>query len=453
MTLEGIDNVEDFVEQLDRVEPPGQLISFLTDPLLQKYVMLKPSPMATDRINLWLATCLEDQYNAQQKGTGDPSDLTEILEGLLRHAQYTKVRMPQLCPNMYVADTPLKTLHPTVLVFLKEYLSIWNGQDDIDILFGLLSYIAIDSFADIYSSYLSIVERALVIQGIPAYAKLIDLYTSLFQHEASAASSVTTRRIASRHRVLQDLAAHASALSISLLLSSRFDSGSGLTSSILRFYELLSTCSMPHIIPIILPPLRLVYLLTQNASSATLSRVCGIIGSYKVAFDQHPKPVKDYYPAATTETLNICLRDMYNLLWVTRALHVADQKSIGLYCDPTLRSTLNDYLGSLDREYTIGSAFGLSHHNLLASLSAVAWRSIEEQEIEREKYDKYGIRYHQGPVSQRSLHLLRREGGVNVEWDGAEGYKVTVLNWLAERGLVGMRSLMFVTVTDLKNSV
>lgn len=91
MTLEGIDNVEDFVEKLDRIEPPGQLISFLTDPLLQKYVELKPSPIVATRIDLWLATCLEEQYAAERQGTGDIPYASEILDGLLRHSQYTKV--------------------------------------------------------------------------------------------------------------------------------------------------------------------------------------------------------------------------------------------------------------------------------------------------------------------------------------------------------------------------
>lgn len=204
-------------------------------------------------------------------------------------------------------------------------------------------------------------------------------------------------------------------------------------------------------IPIVLPPMHLVYLLAQSPSTTTLSRVCGIIGAYKVAFDQHPKPVKDYYPASVTDSLNFCLRDLYNLLWVSRALNVVEQKSVGLYCDPSLRSSLKDYLSGLDREYAIGSAFGLSNNAWLASTSAAAWRAMEEREIEREGYDRTGIRYHQGPVSQRSLEVLKRNGGIGVDWDGAMGYKVFVMNWLAERGLGGIRQFMFATVTDLKS--
>jgi centromere protein I len=91
VTLEGIDSAEGFVEKLDIIEPPGQLISFLTDPLLQKLVELRPSPIISSRIDLWLATCLEEQYEAERQGTTDGPVLSELLDGLLKHAASTKV--------------------------------------------------------------------------------------------------------------------------------------------------------------------------------------------------------------------------------------------------------------------------------------------------------------------------------------------------------------------------
>jgi centromere protein I len=87
--------VEDFVEKLDRIELPGQMISFLTDPLLQKYVELTSSPITSQRIQLWLQSCLKDQYNATVEGVVETHFLSDILDGLLKHAQYTKV-----CPTL-----------------------------------------------------------------------------------------------------------------------------------------------------------------------------------------------------------------------------------------------------------------------------------------------------------------------------------------------------------------
>ncbi|KAL6154246.1 Phosphate metabolism transcription protein [Exserohilum turcicum] len=434
ITLEGIDSVDDFVEKLDRIEPPGQLVSLLADPLLQKYVDLKPSRITTARIGIWLAACLEEQFEAYRQGAGDDQHLNEILSGLLRYAQYTK------------------TLHPTVLAFLREYLPVWDGQQHLEAILGLLSYIDIERFEDVHATYLSPMERALAAQSISAYTKLAEYYTALLQHHTSTAITDSTSRDSARDQALSDLTTHIATLFTSALLSIPPGSGSDVTSSILSFYELLSTSSKPHVVPIQLPPMHLIYLLVQDTSSTTFARVCGIIGAYKLAFDKHPKPVKAYYPLEVTDTFNRCLRDIYNLIWIGRGLMVQEMKSHGLYCDPLLRSTLHTYLKSVNRTYAIDTAFNLSNNAWLAPLSAAAWRQIEERMIEKEGLDKNSVTLHQGPVSEKSLGLLKDKGGVKVDWDGAHGYKAMVLQWLHERGLGGIRHLMFATVMNLKGA-
>jgi centromere protein I len=91
VTLEEIDNADDFVAKLEKIEPPGQMVSFLTEPLLQKFVHLKPSPVTDSRIDLWLATYLEEEYNAARSGLEASSDLTSFLQSLYEHTQFTKV--------------------------------------------------------------------------------------------------------------------------------------------------------------------------------------------------------------------------------------------------------------------------------------------------------------------------------------------------------------------------
>jgi centromere protein I len=338
-------------------------------------------------------------------------------------------------------------IYPTVLAFLREYLSIWDGRENVDSILGLLSYISIESFHETYATYLAPAENAVASHIPSSYSKLVDFYTSLLQHQLAVANPGNARLI---KPALESLTTHVATLSTSILLSLPPSTNSDLVSSIISFYELLSTSTKPRVVPIMLPPMHLVYLLAQGTSSTAFSRICGILGAYKFAFDRHPKPVKDHYPASTTDSFNSCLRDIYNLVWVARAFNIAEQKSVGLYCDPALRAELNDYLSGLDREYAIGTAFGLSNNPWLASSAAAVWRAVEEREIEKEGYDRSSIRYHQGPVSQRSLESLKRKGGVSIEWDGAEGYKVFVIQWLGQRGLDGIKDLMFATVTNLK---
>ena len=361
-----------------------------------------------------------------------------------------------MCPKLdFAVLIFLQTLFPVVLAFLKEYLSTWNGHDHVDTVTGLLAYVPGDSFDDVYSEYLMPVEQALLSSGMPSYERVIGLYKALLQHRVSVlAQHQPTRRqpalSSPEQQFLKDLVAHLATISTSLILSLPPSVGAGLASSIISCWELLSSSSKPHIVPIILPPMRLVYHMLQSSSADMVSRICGIVGNYKKAFDGHPKPVKHYYPNELTDEQNWCLRDIYNLFWVARGLAVADQKSVGMHCDPALRSILNDYLSGLDREYAIGHTFGLSHNAWLASMSSAAWHALEEREIDLEGYDRGSIVWHRGPVSQRSLAALRN-GGVDVDWEGTRGYKVFVLNWLADRGLAGLRDLMFATVIDLKS--
>jgi centromere protein I len=353
-------------------------------------------------------------------------------------------------------------LHPTVIAFLKGYMPVWNGRDNQEVLLDLLCLIPFGSFDDAYATYFSRVEQALASsEGSAAYVKVVDFYTSVLQqrmcrsifedtHRSEPAKSKPDRVIVTE--AIKGLTAHVSTLSTSLLVSLSEGVGHSLVSSILAFYELLSASARLEMVLILLPSMHLVYLMSQHASSTTLSRICGIISSYKVAFDRHPRPIKDYYSTDVTDTFNCCLRDLYNLVWVHHAFQIKETKSAGLYCDEDLGTMLGEYLISIDRQYTFGSAFMLSNNAWLASLSATAWRAMEEREIEREAFDRDDIRYHQGPVSSDSLKVLKRNGGVSVDWDGSNGYKVFVLNWLAERGLEGVRTLMFAIVTDLRGN-
>ena len=89
--MEEIDCVERFVEKLDQIEPPGQMVSFLADPLLQKFVDLKPSTVSAARVHLWLSSCLDEEYTAAQEYQGTSAQLSDVLGGLCTYTQYSKV--------------------------------------------------------------------------------------------------------------------------------------------------------------------------------------------------------------------------------------------------------------------------------------------------------------------------------------------------------------------------
>ena len=57
-----------------------------------------------------------------------------------------------------------------------------------------------------------------------------------------------------------------------------------------------------------------------------------------------------------------------------------------------------------------------------------------------------GLRRHAGPVTQRSLARLGREGGVRVGW---REYRVLVLEWLGGVGVGGIGELGAATMRGL----
>lgn len=352
--------------------------------------------------------------------------------------------------------TLLQTLLPTTLAFVKEYVPVWNGRDNVDTVLGLLAYVPGDSFEDIHAEYFVPVERALSSNGSSSsYVGIADLYFGVLQHRIALLSQQEPKQhqpalSSPAQQFLRDSVSHFATMSTSLVLSLPPQTGLDIISAVLRYWELLSTSSKPHVIPILLPPMHLVYHLIQSPSSAIVSRICGIVGNYKEAFDAHPRPVKHYYPSEVTDGLNWCLRDIYNLFWVARGLAVAENKSVGMYCDPALRSSLDEYLVGLDPEHTIGHMFNVSNNAWLSAMSSAAWHALEDREIDRAKLDRSNVKRHAGPVTQQSLAALRN-AGVDVDWEGADGYKVYVLNWLAERGLDGLRKIVFATVTDLRS--
>ena len=308
-------------------------------------------------------------------------------------------------------------------------------------------------FEEAYATYLQPAEQALITASPSpsTYSLIINLYTSLFRHWATKmppGSNPPRPGPVLAHadqRMFASLASHIDQMSTSLLVSLPTPN-LPLTSTILTFYETTSTSTLPDCIPILLPPTALTYLLALTPSSTpTLTRTAGITASLKSALDTHPKHLITFYDEASIDTFNRSLRDLFNLLWISRALTLATDKtgrpnSLGMHCDPALREALNTYLDDLDHKYAVQTAFGVSYGPCLAAMSAAAWRELEEAEIRRRGYDRGSITWHEGPVSQRSLEVLRRNGGVDVEW---EAYRVDVLKWLERRGCGGLKEFLF----------
>lgn len=245
---------------------------------------------------------------------------------------------------------------------------------------------------------------------------------------------------------IQELQSHIVVLHMSALVS--LSEGNWTTSSITRFYEVLSRLSskavtLPGgIAAVALPPPLVVYLLGFSFQLDGLSRLCSILASYKAAFETGVK-ASVRWPAEFTARFNGYLMDVCNLLWRSRALTKADSNSMGALCPEPVFAALRNHLTSIDREYNVGSMFGFSHSPLLCNLSVKALEVLEDEAAK--KHGGSLIR-HQGPVSQRTLAALGEQGGASIQW---KEYRTEMLVWLVRHGISGVRELMFVTMKDL----
>ena len=92
-SLEELRGIDHFIERLDKIELPNQIISTLGDRFAQKYLFLVQSETANARLDDWLTSFLNDKLEQiQDNEDDDPETLTYILLLAVEYVRYAKVR-------------------------------------------------------------------------------------------------------------------------------------------------------------------------------------------------------------------------------------------------------------------------------------------------------------------------------------------------------------------------
>ena len=276
---------------------------------------------------------------------------------------------------------------------------------------------------------------------------IIVLYTEIFGHWAitSALSKRHSSAVEDHSHDLSALVGHVNAWIHTSLSTGPVD-GTTL-SRILTFYELVSLAVSESIasrtgrIPMLVPPTEVMYLLMLSSSFSDVSRLCGILATYKRAFETSMNSTE--YPKELTNSFNGYLMDACNLLWRSRALGTSDPNALGCLCPEATIHALQTYLGQF--VLPLSSIFGLTYNHLSSSLAAKVLRELEDNA--EADGQELAVR-HSGPASQKSLGRLQDDGGLALSW---KEYRVAVLQWLEQHGLDGVKALMFSTMMDLKN--
>lgn len=93
VTLEEIENVDGFVDRLEKIELPNQLVAVLHDPLLQKLLMLRPDADAHQRAVNWLMSYAQDLDNGHSE-----ISTAELFDRFRSYVTATKVCAAHLSP-------------------------------------------------------------------------------------------------------------------------------------------------------------------------------------------------------------------------------------------------------------------------------------------------------------------------------------------------------------------
>ena len=255
--------------------------------------------------------------------------------------------------------------------------------------------------------------------------------------------------IKSHAKCFEQLAHHVLDVALPILTTPPVSESS--TAAVIEFLEVLITpyrhtnaleFSTYRRLPVVLPQPYTIYLLLYDISASNLSRLCSILATYKDVLEK--RRLSSSPPQQQTiGQFNGYLMDVCNLLWRSRAFRRDDSHAMGCLLPESTFSLLQDYLGKTDREYSLSYTFGLSHHLNLNSLSIVAFRELED--LAESRGEDPRVR-HAGPVTQRSLMKLDKDGGVQVSW---KDYRVQVLDYLEKHSLGGIKELMFTTMKDL----
>ncbi|KAI1331956.1 Mis6-domain-containing protein [Xylariaceae sp. FL0255] len=421
ITLEEIENVDGFVKNLENIELPNQLIAVLNDPLLQKFLLLRPQAQAHQRACNWLNSFVQDILS----GDSD-AGLVDILRSL----------------HNYVMAT--KNLPPMFLSFLSELMAFWDGQLGKSLVFDILMHTPLLDFQELLNHIFLPLEWKMLDGTTAGQLELLDFFTRLLRRWNVYLASAH-ERLTSMSESAGRLAAHVNDLCLTLMQTSPIVSTQ---SRIIDFYsqssELASDAFLirrPEVITI--PPAPLVYNLFFTSSPTIISRLCAVVSRYKQKFQDAMTVTSANFTPRHIAEFNSFLMDICNCLWRSRALSVKDANANGCLTARPLAQDLESYVEGLSTGGSLASLFSLSCSPAFGLYAISYLREVEEAELAGT--EGLDIR-HAGPVTRVTLSTLGNRGGVRLAWDD---YRLGVLSHLDNQGLDGISQLLSSTMTTL----
>jgi centromere protein I len=404
VTLEDIDSVEVFVDRLERIEPPSQVIAGLQDALVQKYLHLNKTPDSIRRLEFWLDRSFDEEIELIEQAFGVSPTLRELLLALLSYTEYTK------------------QLHPTAERFLMTYLPLWDGQSNLGILLDLISYVSpTNSFKDLHKAVLSPLEKAIIQGATDPYPTLFNFYATLHPRWLTLLSFAPSNSARALQTSIDELNTYVATLALAAILQSPAAAPSILayyhTTTHALFASLLNSPAQLAL-PLLLPPPELLYLLLFVPDPAVMSTTTALLAELKGLLETLISSNRNI-PQDMPAILNALLMDAVNLLWRSRGFVRGDANAAACLQSDVAIEAWREYIETLELvDVNLAGLFGVSWNPATGSLAKEAWA-------------EKGI-HSDGPVGMRDVDI-------GVDW---KTYRVGVLGWMEIRGLSGPKRLV-----------
>ncbi|GAB5588158.1 hypothetical protein Unana1_03058 [Umbelopsis nana] len=442
--IEDMTSATEMVQRVTKLVLPTELASIFDNRLLQHLIMWNCEPSTVERINLWLEQYLSDLLYSHDQVPESKLALSEFLQKVLSMAEFTR------------------ELLPAFEMFLGHYLVTWNGSDHKDLIFKLLGFIKPASFDAIYQRYLLPLFHLYSVSDVTWKAELITAYAAWLknwalldwrghQERRAVDSSLQDRSITQFDglpynvqylRTMEEFVLHVD--KISVLGLQMEDDNPLLQHATLSFFEVVSTLSADYDIPqITVPSHALVFQLCLSSSGMAISRMCGILLRYHLAFEdisERPDDWRATYSKEYVDIFNSIVMDVCNAIWRNRALNTTDRHANGLNLPLHVIEQLNDLCQSRNQNAT--TALSITHS---AALAGFSMRFMEDKEKMAN-----AARLHTQPVSRSVLQEIAENGWFHMS---LREYREQLLDHLDTVGFVGMKEFLYGTLSSLRQKL
>ncbi|KAI8984632.1 Mis6-domain-containing protein [Mycotypha africana] len=434
-------DVTHIVNHIENLELSEQLSAVLDNRKMQHILVSKPDGTALNRLGFWITQKIMDLLRWGNKRDVGKHELREMLKKFVKVTRFAKSQLP------------------CIEQFLFAYIPIWNGFDFDTEIFELITFIKPRDYKELYDHILKPLSELFIISDTKWKSRLILCYTDWLanwglldwrrhfqlRRDTDADMEFITYAFAgltfntNYFHTIEQMVQYVGQLSVTGFLLE--NDHPLIQHAGLSFFELAATLSLQDNIPdIIIPEAAFIQRTLYSVSAMPISRLCGIIYTYKLAFEENENKTEEWMSQHTPKYLqhfNEYVTDICNSLWRNKFLDDSWQEKVTTSLSRGVLAFFHDLCQ--ERAVEANYTSSLTHSPALVGFAKKFMESLENEAQTLIK--------HSQPVTAQYLTRLKEAGG--VQWNYLK-YRIEYLEYLSNLGLTGIHMFLFGTMGSLK---